>query len=199
MHESTDASMGGRLTLLAASAMTSDQRELAQKITGSRSKRGTDSGYQTRTEDGRLIGPFNAFLREPAVGTAYLAWAQAIAASPLSRAVTEATILGVTARWQAPYVRYAHTIGARGAGFTDEDIDTILCGGIPTSASPDVAAALSLVATLLDDHRVPNEVYQAVGSQFGEAATVALVSLIGQYMTTSALLACFAVPAPEQL
>jgi len=71
------------------------------------------------------------------------------------------------------------------------------CGGdVPASASPDVAAALHLVTALLDQHVVPDDVYDAVRAQFTESQTVALVCLIGQYMTTSAILACFTVPAP---
>jgi len=38
---------------------------------------------------------------------------------------------------------------------------------------------------------------EAVIEQFGEAETVALVALIGQYLTTSAVVTAFAVPAPE--
>jgi len=69
-------------------------------------------------------------------------------------------------------------------------------GNVPASASPDVATALQLVTALLDQHVVPDDVYDAVRAQFSESQTVALVCLIGQYMTTSAILACFTVPTP---
>ncbi|WP_157887474.1 carboxymuconolactone decarboxylase family protein [Frondihabitans sp. PAMC 28766] len=196
-HSSSDA-LDGRLRLLSHADMTDAQRDLADSIGRSRGKSGDRSGYRTTTEDGRLIGPFNPLLRAPEVGAAYLAWAQANAASPLSKVVVEATILGVTARWQSPYVRYAHTIAARQAGLSDAEIEAILRREVPVTASAEIDAALALVSALSDSHVVPDRIYDRVSAQFGEAGTVSLVSLIGQYTTTSALLACFAVPAPEQ-
>jgi len=196
MNDSNAMALGGRLPILGVTEMNAEQRKLADKIVQRRGRRGDEAGYRTTTDDGALIGPFNAFLRAPEVGDAYLAWAQAVAASSLSRQLTEACILGVTARWQAPYMRYAHTRAARQAGISDDHIDSILRGNVPASASPDVAAALHLVTALLDQHVVPDDVYDAVRAQFTESQTVALVCLIGQYMTTSAILACFTVPAP---
>lgn len=94
MNDSNAMALGGRLPILGVAEMNAEQRKLADKIVQRRSRHGDELGYRTTTDDGALIGPFNAFLRAPEVGDAYLAWAQAVAASSLSRQLTEACILG---------------------------------------------------------------------------------------------------------
>jgi hypothetical protein len=78
-----DARLGGRLDLLSPEQLTTDQRQLYDRLSATRIARAKDAGYQAALPDGRLIGPFNAFLRVPPIGAAQVEWAQAISAAGL--------------------------------------------------------------------------------------------------------------------
>src|SRR3954471_21441167 len=79
----TDQLLGGRLALLAPDELSTEQRRLHDRLTSTRVSRATSTGYRAALPDGRLIGPFNAFLRAPAIAEQQLAWAQAISAADL--------------------------------------------------------------------------------------------------------------------
>ena len=92
---------------------------------------------------------------------------------------------------------YAHSLAARKAGVSDPDIDALRAARRePAGLSPEANLAHRLTVAIVRDHDVPDDLYTEVIETFGEAVTVALVVLIGQYLTTSALLTCFRVPAP---
>lgn len=52
-----------------------------------------------------------------------------------------------------------------------------------------------ITAALVRDHQVPDDLYRQAVTVFGTDGLVALVNLIGPYLNTCALLACFQVPA----
>ena len=194
--ERADDALGGRLTLLPLDGMTEQARTLVRELTATRGAAGRDAGYATALPDGRLIGPFNALVRVPSIAGPHLAWANAIAASPVPSDVREVIVLAVAAEWRADYERYAHERAARAAGFTQAVIEAIGEGREPAGLDPRARAAYCLAVALVRDHDVDDAVYGVALQTFGEPVVVALVELIGQYLVTSALLTCFRVPAP---
>ena len=188
--------LGGRLRLLDPEQMTAGQRTLLERVAATRGERGRDAGYTVALADGRLVGPFNALIRVPEIAGPQLAWAEAVSRAPLSAEVREVAILAVAAAWGVDYVRYAHERAARAAGVPETAITAIRSRREPPDVSTDAELAYRLTVALVEDHDVPDQLHDGVLTAMGEASTVALLCLIGQYLTTSVVLTCFRVPAP---
>lgn len=103
----------------------------------------------------------------------------------------------MAAHWRADYALYAHTAAAGKAGLPDLAIASLLHGEAPRGLRPDADLAHRLATALVREHRVRDELYDEAVAAFGTNTLIALVSLVGQYLSTSALLACFQVPAPS--
>ncbi|MDG3012074.1 carboxymuconolactone decarboxylase family protein [Rhodococcus sp. D2-41] len=190
--------LGGRLRLLPVDEFDAAQSALHGRLLATRGARADDAGYRAVLRDGRLIGPFNGFIRAPVISAAQLDWAQAISAGGLPDDVREVAILTVGAEWATAYVLYAHSRAARKAGISDPDIAALRVRQQPAGLSPEADLAHRLTVALVRDHDVPDDLYTASIAAFGESATVTLIALIGQYLTTSALLTCFRVPTPPE-
>jgi hypothetical protein len=59
-----------------------------------------------------------------------------------------------------------------------------------------VLPACRLTRALAVEHAVSDELYAQAEAAFGPEKLMALVNVIGRYMSTAAVLACFRVPAP---
>lgn len=190
--------LGGRLRLLPVDELDPAQSALHARLVATRVARADDAGYRAALPDGRLIGPFNGFLRAPAVSGPQLDWAQAISGAGLPADVREVAILTVGAEWDAAYVLYAHAIAARKAGISATDVEALCHRQTPTGLGPHAALTHRLTLALVRDHDVPDDLYTDAVETFGEPGTVTLVALVGQYLTTAALLTCFRVPGPAE-
>ena len=187
---------GGRLPLIAVEALDPVQQTLRERLLQSRSgAEGAD--YDVALADGRLIGPFNAALRAPAIAGGLFAWGQAIAAAGLPADVREVVILTIAGRWRSEYMLYAHEAVARRLGVGDSAIALLRDGQSPPNLGAGAELAHRLTCALIDDHHVPQHLYDDAVESFGVEALVALINLIGQYQNTAAILACFDVPAPR--
>ncbi len=112
--------------------------------------------------------------------------------------VREVVILTVAAHWRAEYALYAHTAAAERAGVSEDVVAALRQGEAPRGLRAEADVAHRLAVVLVRDHDVPDDLYDEAVTAFGIETLVALVNLIGQYLNTSALLACFQVPAPSQ-
>lgn len=193
---SNEHSVGGRLRLMTVNELDAEQRELRSRVLATRVAIGQRSGYRAALDDGRLVGPFNAFLRAPRIGERQLDWADAVSAAGLAPTARETAILVVATQWQAEYVLYAHRAAARAAGLRDEVIDDITGGGNPTGLDRVAQLAHDVAFAIVRDHDVPDDLYRDFLSVYGEARAVALLALIGQYLATCTVTTCFRVPAP---
>jgi 4-carboxymuconolactone decarboxylase len=188
-----DAGLGGRLPLLAPSELDHRQARLREELVGSRGF----AGFEIQLPDGRLIGPFNAYLHAPEIGQALRGWAAAIDERNLAADVQQAAVLTLGASWDAAYEIYAHTAEARRAGIPEQAIAAIVAGRPPVGLSPPADVAHHLARALAVEHAVGDTLYQQAIELFGVEDLIALVNLIGRYMNTAAMLACFSVPVPE--
>jgi 4-carboxymuconolactone decarboxylase len=188
---------GGRLRLLDRAELDVEQKALSDRLLATRVARGRRAGYRAALDDGRLVGPFNALLRVPAIAERQLDWVEAIAAAELSPATREVVILTVAAQWHASYVLYAHRAAARGAGLPDGVVRDLVAGRAPSGLDRHARLVHDVTLAIVRDHEVPDALYADLLSSFGEARAVALVSLIGQYLATCAVTTCFRVPAPS--
>lgn len=189
--------LGGRLRLAEPSTLNGPQRDLYEYLAASKLPWAEAAGFQARLADGRLIGPFNAFLHAPEMAQAFNAWIDAETEhSTLGKPVRQAVILTVGVAWRAAYEVYAHAAVARQDGLDEEALRCILGGQHPQGASPNIQAAWAFSNALARDRAVPQPLYDAAIACLGEQGVVDMVNLVGLYLATSALLNAFDIPAP---
>jgi 4-carboxymuconolactone decarboxylase len=84
------------------------------------------------TDDGRLIGPFNATLLNPSIAGEFLKLQAAEEKyTSLDERVRQVVILAVGAVWHAPYELYSHSAVARHAGLDASDVASLVAGVTP--------------------------------------------------------------------
>jgi 4-carboxymuconolactone decarboxylase len=188
--------LGGRLPLLSADELDREQTQFREHLVAGRGAEAAAAGFALQLPDGRLIGPFNAYLRVPGIARALENWAAAISSYDLPHDVQQVAVLTLGIAWHSDFEVYAHTAEARHAGVPQAAIEAITAGQPPAGLSAQAAAAHRLARALAIDHVVSGELYAEALAAFGTERLIALVNLIGRYMNTAAILACFRVPAP---
>ena len=189
--------LGGRLPLAEPTSLNARQRELFDAVTATQVPWASGAGVRTTAADGRLIGPFNAFLLHPEVASKFLDFFAAEAASTsLSQRVREIVIIAVGAVWHADYELYAHKAFAVKAGLS-EDVATRLGNGeIPADLSAHEKIAAEVTRQLCTTHRINADLYEQAEKTFGTIGLFDIAALMGIYHTACAVLTLFEVPAP---
>ena len=183
--------------MLKPDALSSSQHKFYDQLQSTELVWATKSGFQAETEAHELIGPFNAMLRSPEIATAMLGVTSAITKhATLSERVRQVIVLVVGATWQAAYEIYAHTAVARKAGLEEEAVRALANGQPPDGLSSEETLAHDFTQSLAVNHQVDSELYREAIETFGEQGVFDMIALAGQYMSISALLNAFAVPAP---
>ena len=189
-----------RLPLLDPQALNPDQKELYCTIAEKMLPWAKESGFKAETEGGELLGPFNAMVYSPELGTAQLDYlGKEQAATCLEARTREVVILTVGAVFQSEYELYAHRAVAAKAGLAAADIENLATGQEPgpgTKLTEDEVAAHRFVWAVAKHHRVSPEVYAAALKAFGHKGLVDMLHLAGIYMAVSTMLNAFAVPVP---
>ena len=189
--------LGGRLALLGPDTLDSAQKKLYKQLQDTMVPWAKKSGFQADTHDDRLIGPFNAMLRSPAISQAIMGvTATEGQETSLGKTVREVVILTVGAAWQAAYELYAHTLVGQSVGLAQATVQALAAGQKPASLTPEESVAYDFTQRLATTHQIDAELYERAMVTFGEKGVVDMIYLAGQYMTISGLLNTFAVPAP---
>ena len=101
--------VGGRLPLLDPACLTDTQKAVYDRLRATMILWADRSGFQSMTDQGRLIGPFNPVMLSPAIAPAFLDLQDAEqAGTSLGERVRQVVILVVGAVWRAEYEPYAH-------------------------------------------------------------------------------------------
>jgi len=197
MSSGTDA-LGGRLPLADPAALSPAQREIFDRMATRIVPWANEARFQSTSADGRLIGPFNPALLNPAIAAPFLdlQFAEQMHTS-LSPRVREVVILAVGAVWQADYELYAHLALARKVGLSEDAARAVATGELANELSFDETLALRLTQQLSTNHRVDESLYQAAEDTFGAQGLIDIAFLIGIYHSVCATLTMFAIPAPE--
>jgi 4-carboxymuconolactone decarboxylase len=191
-------SLGGRLPLLDPATLTSAQRGLYDQLKATWVAYANELGVQAMTEDGHLIGPFNAFLLHPEVTAKLWEFQVAEAAqTTLPPRVREVVIIVVGAVWGADYELYAQIQVGRKVGLPDDAITTLASGGIPEVLSEEEKIAARLALALASRHHVDDELYGKAEQAFGRPGLFDIVAVMGVYQTACSALALFEVPGPS--
>ena len=155
-------------------------------------------GFVTQKPDGSLIGPFNALLHFPKLGTP--AWDLFLAlagGSSLPKAVRETVILSTGARYGSMYELYSHEALAPKAGLSAAKIRTLAAGERPGDLSNEESIGYDVAAVLHRGHQVPNTTYNAAVSAFGVQGVAEIAYLVGCYALIGSLLNTFDVNLPS--
>ncbi|MEB3034057.1 carboxymuconolactone decarboxylase family protein, partial [[Mycobacterium] nativiensis] len=189
--------LGGRLPLIDLDRADPAQLALAGDIKQISIPVQEATGIQLIDPDGRLIGPFNAYLYNPEIGAALLNLGNVTAlSSDLPAAIREIATLSVGGLWGSDYELYAHELSARMVGVPEDAIESLSNGEAPVGLTGDELIAAQFVQQLVQTHHVDDALYHAAEAAFGQKGLVDLVQLVGTYLSTSALLNAFEVPAP---
>jgi 4-carboxymuconolactone decarboxylase len=196
--EPADA-LGGRLPLAEPAALTDEQRALFDRMMARIVPWADEAGFQSTAPDGRLIGPFNPALLNPAVTTSMLdlSFAEQTHTS-LSDRVREVVVLAVGAVWRADYEVYAHVALARTAGLSEQAARMIAAGQEPDELSEPETIAQRITMALSVAHRVDDTLYRQAEDAYGAQGLVDIAFLIGIYHVVCAVLTVFSIPAPGQ-
>lgn len=197
MH-TNDRVLGGRLPLLDPNQLKGDQKALYALLDSTFNTWAEASGFKAKTEDGKLIGPFNPALYSPGITPS---WTQLVQAesrtTSLSKRAHEIVILAVASVWAAPYALYAHAAVARNAGVPEAAIKALAEGESAEQLTPEEQVAYRFARQLAAERKVSEGLYREAEAIFGQAGLVDMVYLIGIYLLTCALLNAFEIPAPE--
>jgi alkylhydroperoxidase family enzyme len=190
--------LGGRLPLQDPRALGENARRLFDRIDSTMIRWADSIHFQSKTRDGRLIGPFNPVLFSPEIASRFLDLQIAEQQhTTLSDRVRQMVILAVGAVWNAPYELYAHSAAARHAGIAEDAVRKLAAGELADGVSRDEAIAYRYARELCADHRVDAALYDEAERCFGAQGLVDITVLAGIYQTVCGLLNAFDIPSPE--
>jgi 4-carboxymuconolactone decarboxylase len=186
----------GRLPWLKPDALSDEQRELYERITGGPRGRGPRP-FPLTDEEGRLHGPFNAMLFGPEVGTAVQELGAAIRyRSSLPDRAREIAILELAVRRGCAFEWYAHERVGRTAGLDDDEIRALLSGADCASLDRLETLVRRLVRTLLDERDLTGELFAQAEPVLGTTMLVELIALVGYYDLLALSLQVWRTPLP---
>lgn len=174
--------MSRRIPRLRPDEFDDDQRALYAELTG-----GPRSGgalFPLTDAEGRLLGPFDAMLRNPAIGQPL----QAVGArlrygGRLSARARELVILTVAAHWDSAFETDAHERVGRAAGLTDDELRGVRSGRPPELTDPLEAAAVRAAGALLARGDLSDAEYAGLSDALPPPLLFELVCLVGYYTT----------------
>jgi len=186
-----------RLPLIAPADLTPEQKPLYDAM-----RKGIASNFnafKVLSDDGALMGPWNPWLHEPAIGKAIWELTLAMTAqATLPDNVRQIVILVVGARFDAAYELYAHIAVAEKEGMPSERLATITADLKPADLSPPESIAFDLAFALVRGGTLPEPIYALARRTFGQQALNEMIYLVGLYSLVSTTLNGFNVPVPER-
>jgi 4-carboxymuconolactone decarboxylase len=187
---------GARIPKLDPAALDDEQRSLYDAIAGGRRAQGPQL-FRLADPDGRLEGPFNAFLLQPRLGSALQALGSAVRyETGLDDRCREIAILVVAAHWHSAFEQYAHEAVARSAGLGDAEL-AALRGGRHGELAGREATVARTAAVLAARGDLDDAEYREAVGEVGTDGLFELLTLVGYYATLALQLRVFRVPAPD--
>jgi alkylhydroperoxidase family enzyme len=186
-----------RLPLIPPSELSDQQKPLYADM-----RRGIASNFnlfKTITDDGALMGPWNPWLHEPAIGKAIWDLTLAMTAgASLPDNVRQIVILVVGARFDAAYELYAHIAVAEHEGVPEERLATLVADLKPDDLTPEESIAFDVAHKLVRGGTLPEPLYRLAVTAFGQHGANELFYLVGLYSLVSTTLNAYNVPVPER-
>jgi nitroreductase/alkylhydroperoxidase family enzyme len=186
-----------RLVPLRADQLEPAQRRLYDAVLESPRGRGGARRLILR-EDGTLTGPFDAWLRTPALGGHLERVGMALRTDTvLPPAAREIAVLVVARAWSADFEWWVHGIIARAEGVPESAIEAIGHGRRPALDDAACQAAHDVARELVSRRRLETATLERARGALGERALVEAVTLVGFYQLVSGILESFHPPGPS--
>jgi 4-carboxymuconolactone decarboxylase len=189
-----------RLRHLTPAELDADQRAVYDELTkGSRQQitRTVPMAVRMIDDDGRLLGPFNAFLHHPHLGMALQEVSRRLRfEGVLTTRQREIVILLVAASQRSPYEWGAHVPIAIDAGLDPEVVDAIARGGAATFADPAEQAAADLAASLIATGDAAEALFERARESLGDKGIVEVSTTVGVYQLLAQQMRLLRVPGP---
>jgi len=186
-----------RLPLIAPADLTPEQKPLYDEM-----RKGIASNFnafKVEREDGALMGPWNPWLHEPAIGKVIWDLTLAMTANAtLPDNIRQIAILVVGARYDAAYEIYAHIMVAEREGMSAARLASLVADLKPNDLSAEESVAFDLAYALSRGGTLPEPLYRLAVAKFGQHGTNELIYLVGLYALVSTTLNGFNVPVPER-
>ena len=176
------AQAADRFPVIPPGAMSPEQKAIADAIVATR---------------GSLNGPFNAWLRDPALADRLQKLGEQIRFhSSLPSALNEFAILITARHWTSQFEWYAHYPLAMKAGLEPQVAADLAAGDRPRAMTPDEAAIYDFSISLHITGNADDVTYKAVVDRFGEQGVVDLIAVNGYYDLVSMTLNVARVTVP---
>jgi hypothetical protein len=177
--------------------LSPEQRRLYDAITQGPRSKGPQLVPLTDGE-GRLEGPFNAFLLSPDVGTALQELGSTIRyRTALSDRAREIAILELSVHRRADFEWYAHARIGSAAGLSDDEIAGIRRRKKIPTLDPVETLVRRLVRTLLRERDLDRAAFAEAHNVLGARALMDLIALVGYYDLIALSLRVWRTPLPE--
>jgi 4-carboxymuconolactone decarboxylase len=174
---------GNRFPELAPEAMTPAQQRVAANIV---------SGPR-----GKLIGPFNAWLRSPELADRLQKVGEYIRFnSSLPTRLNELAILITARSWGSQFEWWAHAKFALDAGLDSAIVDAIAAGRRPERMAEDETIIYDFCTQLRREKAVSDANYERMRAAFGEQGIVDVIAASGYYDLVSMTLNVAEIPMP---
>ncbi len=198
MQTENAQAFGGRLPLRDPSTLGGAERAMYDDIVRDQKPWADGAGFKLLDRRGQLLGPFNAFLGNPEITRALLAFDAALKTKvSFSERVREAVIIAVGGVWDAKYELYSHLIMGRKAGLSSEMIEALAAGELPDGLAPEEALAARVAREMSTKHRIDDALYEEAERTFGAKGLYEIGALIGEFSVTCTILNLFEVPVPD--
>jgi alkylhydroperoxidase family enzyme len=186
-----------RLPLIPPAELSAEQKALYDDM-----RKGIASNFnafKVEREDGALMGPWNPWLHEPAIGKAIWNLTLAMTANAtLPDNARQIAILVVGARYNAAYELYAHVAVAEREGMSAERLAALVAGQKPVDLTREENVAFDFSHALARGGVLPEPLYRLAVDTFGQHGANELIYLVGLYALVSTTLNGFNVPVPER-
>ncbi|EXJ72155.1 uncharacterized protein A1O5_04659 [Cladophialophora psammophila CBS 110553] len=193
--------MGSRMRLqpVPPEQLTPDQRELYDDVVDNIVRTLDDrNSFITRDENGALLGPWNAWIHEPVVGSAMWHLSKVMfRAAKLPETLRQVAILTVGSQYKAAYEVYAHS-GLSRHYFSQEQVAALASGSAPEDLSPDETLVYRISKALVSGGPLPDDLYAQGVQVLGQSMLSELIFLVSLYALVSVNLNGFNVPVPTQ-
>ncbi|KIW27163.1 uncharacterized protein PV07_06929 [Cladophialophora immunda] len=188
-----------RLQPVPPEQLTPDQRALYDDVVENIVRTLDDQkSFITRDEAGALLGPWNAWIHEPVVGSAMWHLSKvAFRAAKLPETLRQVAILTVGAHYRAAYEVYAHS-GLSRHYFAEEQVGALARGEAPPDLSPDEMLVYRISKALVAGGPLPDDLYAQGVQVLGQSMLTELIFLVSLYALVSVNLNGFNVPVPTE-
>ena len=186
-----------RLPPIPPAELTAEQKPLYERMR--QGIAANFNAFKVEREDGALMGPWNPWLHEPAIGGAIWDLTLAMTAGAvLPDNVRQVAILTVGAHFHAAYEIYAHIAVAEREGMAQTRLATLVANLKPVDLDEPESVAFDVAFALSRGGVLPEPLYQLAVATFGQHGANELFYLVGLYALVSVTLNAFNVPVPER-